>query len=95
MLATVATTATAAGALLSSDNFFIGGTGAWLVAKGTSGVTDKTAVSGTTDAQLFSYDVPLADGAYAVTLGFLEPSSNTSPGHRVFNIATQQGKAAA
>jgi hypothetical protein len=53
VLAAVA--ATAAGALFGSDNFIIGGTGDWLVENGTSSVTDKKAISGTTDAQLFSH----------------------------------------
>jgi beta-galactosidase len=51
-------------------------------------------VSGTSDPQLyknyrrgaFSYLVPLADGTYSVTLGFLEPYKGTAVGNRVFDV---------
>lgn len=39
--------------------------------------------SGTTP---FSYAVPLANGTYTVTLGFLEPSKTMAVGGRVFNV---------
>jgi beta-galactosidase len=84
----------AAGARFGSDNFFTGGTGDWIIERNTKGVTDKTAVSGTPDAHLFNnfrrgtfrYEIPLADGNYVVTLGFLEPNSSTRPGERVFDV---------
>jgi beta-galactosidase len=83
-----------AGALFGSDNFFIGGMDDWLVEKGTRGVTDTTSVRGTQDPQLFknfrhgqfTYDIPLADGAYEVTLGFLEPDRTTRIGNRIFDV---------
>ena len=83
-----------AGARFGSDNFFIGGAGDWLVEKGTRGVTDPTPVRGTDDVHLFanyrrgafSYYLPLADGTYEVTLGFLEPDREKAPGHRVFDV---------
>lgn len=34
----------------------------------------------------FSYYLPLADGSYVLTLGFLEPDRDRQPGHRVFNV---------
>ena len=107
----------AAGERFGSDNFFIGGSGDWLVEKGTRGVRDATAVTitpgalansmavtGATqansasdprDADLFknfrrgtfSYFLPLSDGNYRLTLGFVEPDRHTQAGHRVFNVA--------
>jgi beta-galactosidase len=46
------------------------------------------------DAQLFSnfrrgqfsYHIPLADGDYEVTLGFLEPTRTTAVGNRIFDV---------
>jgi beta-galactosidase len=84
-----------AGARFGSDNFFIGGTSNWLVNKNTKPVADWTPVSGTPDVNLyknyrygqFSYDVPLEDGRYEVTLGFLEPDRSTDTGNRVFDVA--------
>jgi hypothetical protein len=32
------------------------------------------------------YEVPLEDGEYQVTLGFLEPSAQIRPGERVFDV---------
>jgi beta-galactosidase len=83
------------GARFGSDNFFTGGQGDWLVEKGNKGVTDRTAVCGTLATELFknyrrgrfSYDIPLADGQYVVTLGFLEPDRGTKVGARVFDVA--------
>jgi len=82
------------GALFGSDNFFIGGAGYYLVEKGTRGVTDTTPVSGTSEPDLyknyrhgrFAYEVPLEDGDYQVTLGFLELDSITKVGNRVFDV---------
>jgi hypothetical protein len=34
----------------------------------------------------FSYDIPLADGSYAATLGFLEPDREIAVGERVFTV---------
>jgi len=34
----------------------------------------------------FSYDIPLPDGNYAVTLGFVEPYESTDVGDRVFEV---------
>jgi beta-galactosidase len=86
------------GALFGSDNFFVGGTADWLVSKSITdqrfGVFDRTAVNGTVDPQLFSnvrrgtfsYDIPLDNGTYSVTLGFLEPGKATAVGGRVFSV---------
>jgi beta-galactosidase len=35
----------------------------------------------------FSYDIPLDDGSYDVTLGFVEPAGDAMVGGRVFNVA--------
>jgi len=34
----------------------------------------------------FSYDIPLDNGTYSVTLGFLEPGKATAVGGRVFSV---------
>jgi beta-galactosidase len=52
------------------------------------------AVEGTDDRQLFkyfrfgefSYDIPLPDGNYAITLGFVEPDKDVAVGDRVFSV---------
>jgi beta-galactosidase len=41
----------------------------------------------------FQYNVPVANGTYAVTLGFLEPSNLTAVGGRIFNITANGGGA--
>ena len=37
------------------------------------------------EGSAFSYQIPLANGTYRVTLGFLEPAA-TAAGARVFNV---------
>nr|WP_237684088.1 glycoside hydrolase family 2 TIM barrel-domain containing protein [Pseudaminobacter soli] len=94
-LVTASTSASRSGELFGSDNFFIGGAGDWLVSKGLDAPTDTTPVQGTDDPQLFknfrrgsfSYFVPLDDGDYMVTLGFLEPDKDKEIGERVFDVA--------
>ncbi|PTM93350.1 glycoside hydrolase family 2 TIM barrel-domain containing protein [Mycoplana dimorpha] len=91
---TGSTSASSSGELFGSDNFFIGGEGDWLVSKGLDAPLDTTAVQGTDDPQLFknfrrgtfSYFVPLDDGDYTVTLGFLEPDKAKKIGERVFDV---------
>jgi beta-galactosidase len=83
-----------AGALFGSDNFFMGGAGNYLVEKGTGQVSDPSPVSGTSEPDLyknyrhgqFAYEVPLEDGEYQVTLGFVEPDRITKVGNRIFNV---------
>jgi len=87
-----------AGALYGSDNFFTGGSAAALSPIAlTRLVADRTPVRGVADnndARLyetlrsgsFRYDIPLADGTYTVTLGFLEPGKDTAVGGRVFSV---------
>lgn len=96
---TASTSASASSELFGSDNFFIGGEGDWLVSKGLDAPTDTTGVQGTDDPQLFknfrhgsfSYFVPLDDGNYTVTLGFLEPDKAKKIGERVFNVVANGG----
>jgi beta-galactosidase len=84
----------ASGERFGSDEFFIGGDAGWLVPKSYAPIEDITEVRGTKDAALyknyrrghFSYDIPLADGTYEVTLRFLEPHGNTGVGHRLFDV---------
>jgi beta-galactosidase len=88
------------GARFGSDDFFTGGTGNWLVEKGTRSITDPTPVSGTRDVDLyknyrhgqFTYSIPLENGRYEVTLGFLEPDRVTAVGNRVFDVVANGQK---
>lgn len=88
----------AAGALYGSDNFFDGGRGSAVVQFALTGRPDPTPVKGAADprdAQLyaayrtgrFRYDIPMPNGTYEVTLGFLEPDKGTTVGARVFSVA--------
>ncbi len=81
------------GVRFGSDTFFIGGTADHVgEGDGEGGTPD---LPGADDPQLykyfrrgeFSYDIPLADGSYAVTLGFLEPDENADDGSRVFSVS--------
>jgi beta-galactosidase len=82
------------GTRFGSDNFFIGGVGQGLISTDSDAVPDPTPVTGTDAPDLyrgfrygrFSYDIPLDDGNYQVTLGFLEPLASTQIGHRVFDV---------
>jgi beta-galactosidase len=76
------------GALFGSDNFFRGGTDM----RTPGGVSQN--ISGTDNVELFlnfrsgdfSYEIPLDDGAYTVSLGFIEPNEATEVGQRIFNV---------
>jgi beta-galactosidase len=84
------------GARFGSDHFFTGGTGIYVIEPGEEarGGTPED-IRGTDDPLLFKYlrggdfgyDIPLADGDYEVTLGFLETDRNTAVGDRVFDVA--------
>jgi len=88
------------GNVFGSDNWFAGGTGTILFG------TDRTPVSGIsneTDAGVwaayrsgasFQYNIPVVNGTYNVTLGFVEPTSTTAVGGRVFSV-TANGSAVA
>jgi beta-galactosidase len=84
-----------------SDNFFAGGELPAIVGFSTIGLSGNTAINGlgTTaipetgrvwdmwrEGSSFSYRIPVADGTYNVTLGFLEPTA-TAVGARVFNVS--------
>jgi len=84
----------ASGELFGSDNFFIGGSGGWLVPKNGDVPEDLTPVRGTESPALFknyrygtfSYYIPLKNGPYTITLGFLEPDRTTEPRQRLFDV---------
>jgi beta-galactosidase len=84
-----------------SDNFFAGGELPPIVGFSTIGLSGFVAVNGlgtTTipeagrvwdmwrEGSSFSYSIPVANGTYNVTLGFLEPTA-TAAGVRVFNVS--------
>jgi len=87
------------GLTFGSDNFFIGGNGRNLNPLGASDVNqDRTVASGFSDSgdiliwksyrtgKEFEYNVPVTNGSYQVTLGFLEALSSSVSGGRIFNV---------
>lgn len=97
--ATTGFTQASTNALFGSDNFFSGGRGNSLTPLGfTDPNQDRTPVSGLTNAgdapvwkayrhgNSFSYDIPVANGSYNVTLGFLEPLKSMAVGGRIFHV---------
>ena len=86
-------------AMFGSDNYFSGGTGNNLTPLGfTDPNQDRAPVTGLANAgdapvwksyrhgTAFSYDIPMANGSYNVTLGFLEPLRTMTVGGRIFNV---------
>jgi beta-galactosidase len=81
------------GIRFGSDDFFSGGLGDWL-GSGDPDAGIPPTVRDTDDPQLykyyrrgdFSYDIPLPDAQYEVTLGFVEPDRDTTTGERLFNV---------
>lgn len=89
--------------MFGSDNFFVGGdyppSAGFTGAAGLSGNTVINGLGSTSipetgrvwdmwrEGNSFSYQIPMANGSYRVTLGFLEPSTSASAGTRVFNVA--------
>jgi beta-galactosidase len=80
-----------------SDNFFSGGQGTPLELDATYGTRFGTRVVNVPDPRdavlwdtvrhgTFGYRLPLDNGDYKVTLGFLEPDKNAKPGSRVFDV---------
>ena len=84
------------GARFGSDDFFAGGTFATWGVHFTAPDDSRSLsdLSGTQDPRLyeyfrigkFAYTIPLADDAYEVTLGFVEPSRDSRVGDRVFSV---------
>lgn len=83
-----------------SDNFFVGGELPAITGRSTVGLSGAVAIAGlgTTaipetgrvwdmwrEGASFAYQVPVPNGNYLVTLGFLEPTA-TQAGARVFNV---------
>jgi beta-galactosidase len=92
------------GARYGSDNFFTGGTGRKVMQRTRRSAGDATPIRGVespADAELyanyregrFRYDIPLANGSYRLSLGFLEPSKETAAGARVFDVIVNGAKA--
>lgn len=90
------------GRMFGSDNFFTGGTGTPLIPAGSSSAFDLTEPTGfsATDMPVwrtyrvgssFQYNVPVVNGTYAVTLGFVEPTKTTAANGRVFNVTANGG----
>lgn len=88
--------------MFGSDNFFVGGELPPAPSSGAIGLSGNTAINGlgsTTipetgrvwdmwrEGSSFSYQIPVANGTYRVTLGFLEPNTSVTAGVRVFNVA--------
>jgi beta-galactosidase len=81
------------GSRFGSDHYFTGGQGAY-IELGQDATGAIPPVDGTDDDGLFKYfrhgsfgyEIPLDDGQYEVTLGFLEPDRNVAVGGRVFSV---------
>ena len=81
-----------AGTRFGSDNFFVGGVPDHIGEGDAEGGTPD--LPGAVDPQLykyfrrgdFSYEIPLPDGTYSLTLGFIEPDADITAGERVFNV---------
>lgn len=79
------------GARFGSDDFFSGGEGSHTRADLSGGIPE---FGGTSDPFIFAYfrlgnfgyEIPLADGRYSVTLGFLESDDAIEVGGRVFDV---------
>jgi beta-galactosidase len=94
------------GARYGSDNFFTGGVGRKVYERSYGSRGDTTPLKGVeapADQQLyetyragrFRYDIPLRNGSYRVTLGFVEPLARTKAGERVFDVLANGTKAIA
>ena len=85
-----------------SDNFFVGGELPAAAGWGAIGLSGNTVIHGLDSEEIpetgrvwdmwregsnFSYKIPVANGSYRVTLGFLEPTRNTPVGARVFSVS--------
>ena len=92
------------GARYGSDNFFIGGTGRKVMQRTRRSAGDATPIKGVAspiDAELygtyregrFRYDIPLANGSYRLSLGFLEPAKEMAAGGRVFDVSVNGTRA--
>jgi beta-galactosidase len=92
------------GARYGSDNFFTGGVGRQASVRSYGTAADATPITGVTapaNVELygtfregrFRYDVPLANGTYRLTLGFMEPSKTMAVGGRVFGVDVNGAKA--
>lgn len=89
--------------IFGSDNFFVGGELPPLVGRSTVGLSGAVVINGLgstaipetgrvwdmwREGSAFSYRVPVVNGSYKVTLGFLEPTATTI-NTRVFNVAAE------
>ena len=83
-----------------SDNYFLNGDLPPLVGRSTVGLSGAIQINGLGSIAIpetgrvwdmwregpdFTYEIPLANGSYKVTLGFLEPTA-TAVGARIFNV---------
>jgi beta-galactosidase len=89
-------TQTSAG-LYGSDNFFTGGEGKLLNEPVRRNPPPPKVVQGAADQQMyltyrsgrFSYELPLPDGEYELTLRFVEPVDRQAAGQRIFDVLVQ------
>lgn len=83
--------------LYGSDNFFTGGEGKLLNEPVRRNPPPPKVVQGAADQQIylayrtgrFSYELPLPDGEYELTLRFVEPVEKQAAGQRVFDVVVQ------
>lgn len=89
--------------MFGSDNYFVGGELPPLTGRSNVGLSGAIAINGLGSSVIpetgrvwdmwregasFSYRIPVANGSYKVTLGFLEPAA-TAANARVFSVAAQ------
>ncbi|HEY3519197.1 MAG TPA: glycoside hydrolase family 2 TIM barrel-domain containing protein, partial [Gammaproteobacteria bacterium] len=80
------------GVRFGSDTFVVGGAADHVGEGDAAGGTPD--IPGADDPQLykyfrrgeFRYEIPLADGSYRITLGFIEPDADANAGSRVFAV---------
>lgn len=85
----------ASGVRYGSDDFFEGGEGLSVDEGDVDGGVPE--IENTDDPMLykfyragtFSYEIPIPDGRYDVTLEFVEPDESVEPGQRVFTVSAE------
>jgi beta-galactosidase len=98
----LAVTETSAG-LYGSDNFFNGGEAQLLNPQSRGNPPPAKVVAGALDQKMylayrtgrFSYELPLPNGEYVLTLRFVEPVKDQRAGQRVFDVLVQDSVALA
>ncbi|WP_170851060.1 glycoside hydrolase family 2 TIM barrel-domain containing protein [Collimonas sp. OK607] len=76
-----------------SDNFFAGGVPSNATVLNVSNASDQKLWSNVRMGASFSYNIPVANGTYSVTPGFLEPATAATTGSRLITVTANGGGA--